>query len=58
VRIYGGIPAAIYDNVFRLTKDKGIEIQSVNSIKPSLEDAFIKITGLSPNVMAVEKGGK
>jgi len=58
VRIYGGIPANIYDNVFRFTKDKGIEIQSVNSIKPTLEDAFIKITGLSPTIMAIEKGGR
>jgi ABC-2 type transport system ATP-binding protein len=58
VRIYGGISANIYDNVFRFAKDKGIKIQSVNSIKPSLEDAFIKITGLSPTVMAIEKGRK
>jgi len=58
VRIYGGIPSEVYDNVFRLANDKGIGILSVNSIKPSLEDAFIKITGLSPIVMAIEKGGK
>ena len=58
VRIYGGIPADIYDNVFKFAKDKGVKIQSVNSIKPTLEDAFIKITGLSPIVMAIEKGGK
>jgi len=58
VRIYGGIPSDVYDNVLKFAKEKSIEIQSVNSIKPSLEDAFIKITGLSPTVMAIEKGGK
>jgi len=58
IRIYGGVPSDIYDKVFQLTQDKGIEIKSVNSIKPSLEDAFIKITGLSPMVMTIEKGGK
>jgi ABC-2 type transport system ATP-binding protein len=58
VRIYGGIPTDVYNNVFDFAKDKGIGIQSVNNIKPSLEDAFIKITGLSPIVMAVEKGGR
>jgi ABC-2 type transport system ATP-binding protein len=58
VRIYGGISSKIYDSVFQLTKEKSIEIQSVNTIKPSLEDAFIKITGLSPMVMAIEKGGR
>lgn len=58
VRIYSGIATGVYDNVFQFAKDEGIEIQSVNSIKPSLEDAFIKITGLSPTVMAMEKGEK
>jgi ABC-2 type transport system ATP-binding protein len=58
MRIYGGISTDIYYNVFKFAKDRGIETQFVNSIKPSLEDAFIKITGLSPIVMAIEKGGK
>ncbi|MCK4733946.1 MAG: ATP-binding cassette domain-containing protein [Methanophagales archaeon] len=58
VWIYSGIPAEIYNAAFQLTKAKGIEIESVNSIKPSLEDAFVKITGLSPTVMATEKGGE
>ena len=58
VRIYGGILADVYDSVLQFAKDKGIEIYSINSIQPSLEDAFIKITGLSPIVMAVEKGGR
>jgi len=58
VRIYGGIPTDVYNNVFDFAKDKGIGIQSVNSIRPSLEDAFIEITGLSPIVMAIEKGGR
>jgi ABC-2 type transport system ATP-binding protein len=57
-RIYGGISNKIYDCVFSLAKDKNVEIQLINSIKPSLEDAFLKITGLSPIVMAIEKGAK
>lgn len=58
VRIHGGMPGKIYDNVCQLIREKGIEIQSVNSVRPTLEDAFIKITGLSPTVMSIEKGGK
>ncbi len=58
VRIYGGTPTDVYANVFQFAKDKGLEIHAINSIKPSLEDAFIKVTGLSPVVMAVEKGGR
>ena len=58
VRVYGGTLSKIYDHMLQFAKDEGFEIQSVNTIKPSLEDAFIKITGLSPTVIAVEKGGR
>ena len=57
VRIYSGISTEIYNAAFTLAKAEGIEVESVNSIKPSLEDAFVKITGLSPTVMVTEKGG-
>lgn len=57
VRIYGGIPAHTLEKVLQYAKDEEIEIKKVNSIKPSLEEAFIKITGLSPTIMAIEKGG-
>jgi ABC-2 type transport system ATP-binding protein len=57
LRIFGGIPAHVLENVLQYAKEKGVEIDKVNSIKPSLEDAFIKITGLSPTIMAIEKGG-
>lgn len=58
VRIYGCDPSGIFEGIFQFSKDTGIGFKSVNSIKPSLEDAFMKITGLSPIVMAVEKGGR
>jgi ABC-2 type transport system ATP-binding protein len=32
-----------------------LKVVSVNTLKPSLEDAFAKITGLSPEIMATEK---
>jgi ABC-2 type transport system ATP-binding protein len=57
VRIFGGVPTHVLDKVLQYAKDRDAEIDEVNSIKPSLEDAFIKITGLSPNIMAAEKGG-
>jgi ABC-2 type transport system ATP-binding protein len=58
VRIYGGDPPKIFEGVSQFARDTGIGLELVNSISPSLEDAFMKITGLSPVVMAVEKGGK
>ncbi len=58
VRIYGGTPASMLETIVPWAKEKGLAIEAVNSIKPSLEDAFIKIAGLSPAVMATEKGGR
>jgi ABC-2 type transport system ATP-binding protein len=57
VRIYGGIFVQVLETVLEYAKVNDVLIEEVNSIKPSLEDAFIKITGLSPSVMATEKGG-
>jgi ABC-2 type transport system ATP-binding protein len=57
VRIHGGASAEVLETVLEYAKGNDIFIEEVNSIKPSLEDAFIKITGLSPSVMATEKGG-
>ncbi|MBS7620186.1 ATP-binding cassette domain-containing protein [Candidatus Bathyarchaeota archaeon] len=36
-------------------RENKLRIVSINTMKPSLEDAFVKITGLSPEVMATEK---
>jgi ABC-2 type transport system ATP-binding protein len=58
VRIYGGDPPRIFEGVSQFARDAGVGLRSVNSIRPSLEDAFMRITGLSPIVMAVEKGGR
>ncbi len=45
-------------HICRAVQDAGVEIVSVNTIRPNLEEAFVRITGLSPTVMATEKGGK
>lgn len=58
VRIYGGTPTEVLEAVLQVTRDRGVEIGAVSTVRPSLEDAFIKITGLTPTVMAVEKGGR
>jgi len=36
-------------------RENSLKIISINTLKPSLEDAFIEITGLSPEVMTSEK---
>ncbi|MGB9628896.1 MAG: ABC transporter ATP-binding protein [Thermodesulfobacteriota bacterium] len=37
---------------------RGILITSVNTLQPTLEDAFVKITGLDKEIMMIEKEGK
>jgi ABC-2 type transport system ATP-binding protein len=56
-RFYGGVTTDILDAILHVARDNNIKIDSVSSLKPTLEDAFIKITGLAPTVMVVEKGG-
>ena len=58
VRVYGGETAAALEAILRYAREMGTEVASVNSLKPTLEDAFVKLTGLRPLVMAAEKGGK
>jgi len=56
-RFYGGVTTDILDAILNIARDNNVRIDSVSSLKPSLEDAFIKITGLTPTVMAVGKSG-
>jgi hypothetical protein len=33
-------------------------VLAINTVRPTLEDVFVQLTGLSVDVMRVEKGGK
>jgi ABC-2 type transport system ATP-binding protein len=37
---------------------RGVLVTSVNTLQPTLEDAFVKITGLDKEMMMMEKEGK
>jgi ABC-2 type transport system ATP-binding protein len=41
-----------------LAQSGGKQVLAVNTLRPSLEDVFVKLTGLSAEVMLAEKGGK
>ncbi len=58
IRVYSGDTAAVLEVVLKYAREMGTEVASVNSLKPTLEDAFVKLTGLSPVVMTAEKGGR
>jgi ABC-2 type transport system ATP-binding protein len=34
------------------------DVKAINTVRPTLEDAFVQLTGLSADVMRAEKGGK
>ena len=58
IRIYGGDADVVLHTILGYATENGTQVASVSSLKPSLEDAFVKLTGLSPLVMVAEKGGR
>jgi ABC-2 type transport system ATP-binding protein len=41
--------------LMRWADDHGLEVTSMNTVKPRLEDAFVKLTGMEPEMMLMEK---
>ena len=50
VNISGAIASLV-----QTSSKNGIRIDEVNTIKPTLENAFVKITGVTPEIMKIEK---
>jgi ABC-2 type transport system ATP-binding protein len=44
-----------FETLVQLTSRKGIRIEEVNTVRPTLESAFVKLTGVTPETMKVEK---
>jgi len=53
-----GTANSLLPHICRAIQDTGAEIESINTIRPTLKEAFVRITGLSSTMMAMEKGGK
>ncbi len=51
------VVATVQAALARATAD-GRHVLSVNTVRPTLEDVFVQLTGLSTEVMLAEKGGK
>ncbi|MGD0917457.1 MAG: ATP-binding cassette domain-containing protein [Thermodesulfobacteriota bacterium] len=45
----------ITPHIIKLIEEQGAKIQSINTISPSLEDAFVKLTGLDSELMKIDK---
>jgi ABC-2 type transport system ATP-binding protein len=54
-RIHAEDASEIVPILIDFGRENNLRITSINTLKPSLEDVFVKITGLSPEVMATEK---
>jgi ABC-2 type transport system ATP-binding protein len=54
-RLYVDDPSETLPLVFDFAKENHLKIVSINTLKPTLEDAFVKLTGLRPEFLSIEK---
>jgi ABC-2 type transport system ATP-binding protein len=54
-RLYVDDASEVIPSLIDFARKNSLKIISINTLKPSLEDAFVRLTGLSPDVMATEK---
>jgi len=55
VRFYTRRLDQVTSPIIRSLEEHGAKIQSINTLTPSLEDAFIKLTGLDSELMKIDK---
>ncbi len=56
VRLYAKDPSEVLPSLVDLARETHSKIVSLNTSRPSLEDAFVLLTGLDPEVMGAEVG--
>lgn len=54
-RLYVEDPSETLPFIIRFAQKSQLKVTSINTLKPALEDAFVKLTGLRPEVMTIEK---
>jgi len=58
VRLYGKTVLREIPAIVQALVDNGVEIRSIQSVNPTLEDAFVKLTGVEAEVMKIDKPQK
>jgi ABC-2 type transport system ATP-binding protein len=58
VRIEAESLTEAIESLSRMVSQRGIQITDVNTYHPSLEEAFVAVTGVSPELMRIEKEGR
>ena len=56
--LYGESMPLLVESIMQYGSQKGLQIAYISSVKLSLEDAFIQLTGMNVEVMLTEKGGR
>jgi ABC-2 type transport system ATP-binding protein len=54
-RLHVEEPSETLPSIFDFANKNHLKVISINTLMPTLEDAFVKLTGLRPEVMATEK---
>jgi ABC-2 type transport system ATP-binding protein len=57
-RIYTDAPSTILSVVWKYAETKGLKVITVNTLGPSLEDVFVKLTGVKPEAGSKKRKGK
>jgi len=58
LRLYGETIMRSLPLIIKLLEGRKVNILSIQSLNPSLEDAFVKLTGLEADIMKIEKPAK
>ncbi len=58
LKLYGKAIMKNLPAIVRIIEGKNVEIMNICSVNPSLEDAFIKLTGLEADIMKIDKHQK
>jgi ABC-2 type transport system ATP-binding protein len=56
IRVESGGPINIAPLV-RFIEEQGAEVTEARRVRPSLEEVFVRVTGIELNIMRKEKGG-
>jgi ABC-2 type transport system ATP-binding protein len=57
-RLVGEKPVSLIREAMALAEPEGRHLLALRTLQPTLEDVFVRLTGLSAEVMQAEKGGK
>lgn len=58
LRLHGSKVSELLNAVVTYAAENGVEVSHIGTVRPTLEEAFVQLTGLSSDVMKAEKGGR